>query len=424
MPHVAAQHRELLNSFVDTKLEKVEQDLSGLSGSTTLTARFCPTAPGGLDGVYVVKIGSCDGMGKEESFFHSAASKTLLPYLAPIKACSRCLYGMIAVAYDFVGIHPSSAAQTPPLSLQSLLENARDGDAVDIIGKVSAGLTDWYLTSLWIQEEAPFQILRRMLGEKRLRDTVTRLEHYLRDWPSDQSTIVLQGEVAPNPLYYLNAHAWRTLSTSLPCPVGYIHGDLHADNILISLDPDSKPKIIDFEDARPDSVPYFDLAYLQLDIIRHALPLTDSTLANTMIDDEQATHDWLEALRHPFGNGAGARVGLSQGGIGDRCATLIHPLQQQARTLQTRVSRSTTSKTHAQQMVWALACVAVGLNYARKSKPVGRPVERKASLLYAAFALRQFFTLWGEHVGELPRDTLTSTHPYEIHWRARQPIEV
>jgi hypothetical protein len=158
--------------------------------------------------------------------------------------------------------------------------------------------------------------------------------------------------------------------------------------------------------------------------MRHALPLTRLDAASLADADEQALYDWLEVLRYLWADSPGARVDPSPGGNSYRCMRLINPLRHQAHTLQIKVSRNTTSKTSAQQMVWALASVAVGLNYARKSKPTRQPVERIASLLYAAFALRQFFILWGRHVGELPQDALTSAHPYEVHWRVQQPLKV
>ena len=73
----------------------------------------------------------------------------------------------------------------------------------------------------------------------------------------------------PNPVaYMLDAALWAERGPVI-VPRGPTHGDLHCGNIMCRLDrqnaPIDLPQLIDFAGFRIDGLPFFDLAYLELD---------------------------------------------------------------------------------------------------------------------------------------------------------------
>jgi hypothetical protein len=211
----------------------------------------------------------------------------------------------------------------------------------------------------------------------------------------------------PNPLVYVHKERWLQSQREWAFPVGHIHGDLHTGNVICGVSEDEQnegidPKvdqnyqIIDFSEYRKDGIPFFDLAYLEFDIIRQVLPLATyegkvswwyvlTSIMREVIPPYQLVRD--EQAQY--------------------AEQLIQPIRYHVNTL---INRADDRTRKGFKLAWWMAVYSVGLNYARKRDAERKPQERTAALLYAAFGLQHVL-----HLLDIPYKH-RATAPATIAW--------
>jgi hypothetical protein len=404
------QRTLLLSAFPNSEFCTIRNEYSGHSGAPVLAVLFyapessaespgassgnlpsTATAPasnrGGLNGLYIVKIGSEAWAKSEEAFYtHPPAGDALIPSMAGFKMRSDTVDGLVAVAYDI-----AFDADTHPRLLRELLNSDdTDDEAHATITHVTRAMGDWYAAKATRESIVidAYDLFSRLLGQKRLRDVGERMHASLPHWQQDIPQIRLVTSTRriplPNPLSYVRAEAWKKLRYDVHCPVGHIHGDLHTGNIIVGSGAGVNVRLIDCEpidEATLNGVPLFDLAYLEFDIIRQVLPIEQSELRPQWL--ELLSHSMAEILPSHHFHGWQAQAA--------RAWRLMQPIRRQVQRL--------IEIEPEYEMVWWLATAAVGLNYARKGAEDTRPaIERMACLIYAAFGLDQFLRKSSEHL--------------------------
>lgn len=194
--------------------------------------------------------------------------------------------------------------------------------------------------------------------------------------------------VLPNPLAYLkNANLWHSEKAVVrnmrwDFPTGPSHRDLHADNIICLVQEEPiHPIIIDWATFEPNNLALFDLAYLEFDILRRRMSFARQ--------DRGAWHSVLEEITKdielkPITENSPSRI---RGARAQQAYSLLVPLRQQVGPY--------CQPSPYLPIAWWVACVAAGLNWARKV-PVDqhRPkVDRAAGLMYSAYALNKLLTV-------------------------------
>jgi hypothetical protein len=193
--------------------------------------------------------------------------------------------------------------------------------------------------------------------------------------------------IAPNPYAYLfGTLLWLQNGTSrmLITPLAPCHGDLHAGNIICRLDRDGQlaqttvPWLIDlaqFEEALP---PFFDLAYMELDLLLRWLP----TETKQQWSDWQALTAYLTTGIEPAGTPAGMLTSAAW--------TLVEPIRQHLATLVAHTAGS-PGIPESYEQAWWLSAALVGALVARRRK-VEASGQRPAALLYGARSLERLLT--------------------------------
>jgi hypothetical protein len=218
-----------------------------------------------------------------------------------------------------------------------------------------------------------------MLEEYRAADIVGRLADALPAWNASVGEIQLDHSLRtlPNPLTFLREDMWSGVRAYASAPEGLIHGDLHTGNVITAPHSGRSPKIIDLSDYRPDGVPFFDLAYLEFDIIRKYLPISTA----------EARRQWLELLDCSMQDVLPSRT-KSGGTSIDFVLQALAPCRHLVRDIQQLYNDDSG-------LVWWLATVASGLNYARKGDLARPPLERVSALIYASFGMHRVMTILG-----------------------------
>jgi hypothetical protein len=369
----------ILASFPNTTyLATLQEYDSGRSGSPVLLAKFTPEnifyPQYGLNGYFIVKIGSEQWCTDEWKFYNEHSTLVLAELLARPHMHSEVVDGSIAIAYDLAF---NSVFKTKPLADILDEKNQSERKVQQQVRGLSQALLKWYLewsrtndTSKAGIASGPHALLYRMLTPKRADDMLEKMRKYLPEWKPDVPQISVDGlnYRLPNPLAYMQENTWSNIHYNPYCPIGRIHGDLHTGNIICSSQAKDLPKVIDFGQSVPDGVPFFDFAYLEFDIIQHVLP----------VEREDTRRQWLILL----GNIMNSILPRSHDLSADvaRAWKLILPIRQQVQEMQ-KADRENF------EIVWWLATIGAGLNFARKGREARRKLERIAGLLYAAYGL-------------------------------------
>ena len=150
-----------------------------------------------------------------------------------------------------------------------------------------------------------------------------------------------------------------------------MHGDLHADNIVCLKDGRNEaPTLIDFTQYKPNSLVYYDYAYLEFDLLLQLIPpLTEG--------DRQQWFEFGRQLAH----NVEFPPSFSEGPKVDAARKLLAPLRQK---VQERLRKEKQFDDFAS--AYLIASIAVALNYFRK---VSDEYERKLGLLVAAQNLHE-----------------------------------
>ncbi|MCC6974314.1 MAG: SUMF1/EgtB/PvdO family nonheme iron enzyme [Anaerolineae bacterium] len=250
---------------------------------------------------------------------------------------------------------------------------------------------------------------KNRLGEA-LRDRVR--EHGLATDGSPRLTFSNCDLVFPNPIaYILTRDYWldrarKPIQIDAPrCPV---HGDLHGGNLICETDDQQKlalpkaPWLIDFALSRTGGIPFYDLAYLEIDILLRRM--------KTRKDHPEDWSAWVEMTQF-----------LASGVLPDSTLlpekeriippknetlrsiwSLIRPIRETAATLIAR-GENRDSKLEFERAFW-LAGMAAGVMATRRSR-MEPPEKHKASLLYGAWMLKKL----------LDRQTLTAVGGTVFH---------
>jgi hypothetical protein len=373
-------YEKILRSFPNSICSGIRKKYEGYSGAPVFAAQYRPekqSEPGnryGLNGTFLVKIGSKEWTKKEEALYESLSGSALAPLLTRTHMASGVIDGQTAVAYDIA----FDSLQTTKLLLDVLHDGGgqSEEETQRQIASLSKALVQWYLDSKLAENyvvEDPHALLVRMLTERRAANLLERLENISPSWSADTPQIAIQGSkekaFLPNPLVYMQKGNWRRIKAEMGwhCPLARIHGDLHTGNIICPPLSQSDPKLIDFDQYAGPGVPFFDLAYLEFDIMRQLLP----------IEQEEKRRHWLSLLDFSMTEKEGDPKDLPWNVL--RTWRFIEPIRRGMQQLQVvdeeyRIAR------------W-LATVAVGLNFARKGTTGRSSFERIAGLLYAAYGL-------------------------------------
>jgi hypothetical protein len=417
---------EILRSFRGVlRAERIKAYNSGWSGFPVFAVNFTSnrnnTGKGPpLEGIYIVKIGTKDWAANERTFYKSHAASSFAPYFAKVEAVSREVAGYQAVAY-----HVAFGKFSPALeSLANLLSRIHDSDKGRVrqicrqLESVALGLYAWnewdIVPHRKIQHMPVHALIREMLGPH-ANDLSERLRTAITWWDQESEYLLTDSRIClPNPLAFLREDLWEGYHEKYTFPTGYIHGDLHTGNILCLLSAQNKlpllPCIIDFESHSSTGFPFFDLAYLEFDVIHRALSL------DTSVQRQQ----WLQLTDF-----------IMSGIIPERQSTdnpllnLAWKLIQPIRNVTQQICKRSHS-THADgyEIAWWSACVAVGLNYARKGDPertenpqkMQRQEDRVAALLYAAAALHKLLSCLNYH------PPITVTNALVVFWSQPRPL--
>lgn len=217
--------------------------------------------------------------------------------------------------------------------------------------------------------------------------------------PADDLTL-------PNPIaFILRSELWGN-PEELRIPWTFVHGDLHAGNVVVR--PNAAEQglwIIDFGQSAQKSLPLFDLAYLELDLVLRTQPTESND------DDDHAWQNWRSLTRHL----TSAHVPHGAPDRQDVVITweLVRPIREY---LGQYLERWTGSREDF-ELAWWLAMCVVGVRVARRS---GAPSaeQRVCALLYAAAGLKAALQMrrqeirvgqvadlyWGEEPWDLSRE--------------------
>ena len=385
---------ELLKAFLNSELIGIKYKYNlGYSGAPVLAVQYSKSNDYGLNGVFIVKIGSVDWAKAEEGIYKKLANDpALIPLLTRFHMYSMPVQGMAAVAYG-----PAFDSVNAPQPLVSLLDyrNSEEAETLKQIGELSNALVSWYCNSNTAQNsvvESPYALIFRMLTKRRASDLLDRLETALPLWELTPLQITVEGlkHQLPNPLAFAKEANWKDVQYNPNCLLSRIHGDLNTGNVICDPELQHPPKLIDFDSESEVGVPFFDLAYLEFDMMRHLLP----------VEQEENRRHWLSLLEFSMAKIEGGQQ--SPGRYANTTWKFIQPIRQGVRQLRTVFDEDA-------ELVWWLATVAVGLNFARKGDQTRSKFERMAGLLYAAYGLERVFEL-------IPVEDIVMGRACHVHW--------
>lgn len=388
----------LLTTFPHTQLVQVIHEYtSGRSGAPVLLAHFRSSGLQGIEGTRVVKVGPPDWASREKSFYNGDQG-TLAPFIAQYLASSRAVEGLVAVAYD-VAFNKILGTR----SLATLVEigGTQEHEAQGQLERLTNALVRWNVSDVWNNHRLaePYMLLYYLLSRSKVWDSEDsqdqvvaireryshKLSTYLTSWNAETPRVSIDGSVRtyvlPNPLAFLYNERWMSSDMarmSWAYPVGRIHGDLHSGNVICLPGSNDGPKVIDFALARPDGIPFFDLAILEFDILLHVMaqPATDARDQRLALLESIMSE--VTVARQPTGYYAAA---------GWRLVSIL-------RADVMRLITAGGTDREGFEITWWLAAMAAGLNYARKGRAGDLQTHQRATaLLYAAFALQRLDTM-------------------------------
>lgn len=365
----------LLAAFHDSLFRGVLYQFgSGLSGWPVFVVHYERKNKYGLHGTFIVKIGEADWAVKEQEFYDALPDdETRSPLLTHGHMSTPPMEGLAAVAYEV-----AFETVIQPKTLMNILdeEQRSQQEARQQVETLARALVDWYLAERCLARarvDGCAALVRHMLTEKRAQNVLQKLGTCLSLWPAEPLHVLIKEQRLPNPLAYENICARITMKPL--CPICRIHGDLHTGNVIYAPTAEQIPRLIDFAESTPDGVPFFDLAYLEFDIIQHTLPVQES----------KARGGWLALLDESMSEIRIEKKIPSWGAA--RAVEFLKPIREQVWRL-----RQEGGETY--ELAWWLATVAVGLNFARKGDETRPVCERLAGLLYAAYGLRKILEMF------------------------------
>lgn len=240
-------------------------------------------------------------------------------------------------------------------------------------------LSEWNKNSSFEQSVHPQQVLKNWLGFRL--DAGGSTERFLQETRGvnpDVAGLLINGHVFPNPLLHARKpEAWGK-ARSIDVAIGFIHGDLNTNNILVKFADDKESLdgfyLIDFALFKENMPLLYDQRYLEMSYLMHAMSqISFSKCVNFLtllaVADVPDPH----------------KVPIEVAGVSEVVGS--------ARRAFAAWVKATHPSLHDD--LWGqywLAGVAAGLSYTHKA---GQPDEQRLSgLIYAAANLKRYATIF------------------------------
>jgi predicted ATPase len=240
-------------------------------------------------------------------------------------------------------------------------------------------LSEWNKNLSFEQAVHPQQVLKNWLGFRL--DAGGNTEHFLQETRGvnpDVAGLLINGHVFPNPLLHARKpEAWGK-ARSIDVAIGFIHGDLNTNNILVKFADDKKSLdgyyLIDFALFKENMPLLYDQRYLEMSYLVHAMSQVSfakyvNFLTLLAVADVPDPHKVPIEMA-----GVSAMVGSARSAFA-AWVEANHP--------------------SLHDDLWGqywLAGVAAGLSYTHKA---GQPDEQRlAGLIYAAANLKRYATIF------------------------------
>ncbi|MGJ5037830.1 MULTISPECIES: hypothetical protein [unclassified Bradyrhizobium] len=245
----------------------VRKALSGKSGAFALLVDVKLISPKAYEGVAVLKFGSSVDLDRELKNYDAvrrispnvSASIPQIIASCNLSECTLCL--MTVTAWSLLEVDSMIDLKGPDLNLACQLVSDFLLTAFNRQVKFDPATTT--VSSILIN------MVERQVGPD------SRIPLYLHthtNLSSQANYFRYLGTDYPNPLVIAKSDT-RLGSTTLCCPRGAVHGDLHAGNVLMSRyggDQGKKVFLIDFDTFQSEGPLLFDHAYLELNLLLSA----------------------------------------------------------------------------------------------------------------------------------------------------------
>jgi formylglycine-generating enzyme required for sulfatase activity len=321
-------------------------------------------------GPHVVKIQNAN-IGGPEQTRHLRAKQTSIKDHIPALVDLVMEGPLVAALYEVAGRH---LLNIEPLSYLVRSDVAR---AIEYVSKTADLLKSWNPADHLLKERRSsqaFEILRqtinlskeRLEGERSISEILAEIVPKANTTPS----LFFENTLAslPNPIAYAyNQNLWN--ESQLIWPEGYLHADLHSENIICNLG-SSDLLIIDWASFEEHGLALFDWAYLEIDLLLRYLPCN-------------SWEDWAEWI-HLTEQLCKKIVPDSEpkGHLTPMAWHLVRPLREGVDELCKGLPRELTEWF---EISFWISAVAAALNFARKSGL--QKQTRTAILLYASRCL-------------------------------------
>lgn len=248
--------------------------------------------------------------------------------------------------------------------------------AGDNLSNLAALLVEWN-RGMPRKSCEPYELLIHQLGPRRTSgpESVQARARRLLGVSDQGPRLTVRGTTLPNPVAFVAHSDWWQSDESRPLkvPLGHVHGDLHAGNLICLRQrrrEEPLPDILDFDDYQDDGLTFFDLAYFEFDILKRVFP-----------PNELENRTGLLELVLTLTQNVTLPRGSSGGSLAYTALSRIRPLRE---AVQRMVS---SDREEDDECAFWLAAVAAGLNFSRKLPITDH--ERMLALIYAAAALKK-----------------------------------
>jgi hypothetical protein len=376
-----AEFVELIAVLPYEEVRVVSMFTSGRSGSPVLLVDIIPKAAVGPEGKHVLKLARVSDKKNTEGNAHQQAKEAgfeeLMPELIYSSAVSDPIDTGDPRQYRYCVLVYKIATESivDSYSLHQLIHTNTEA------GLPYVKLLADSLFALWqkrvLPKNVPATTARDLSRDYMLRtlatsgQSITVVAKETLCIGPEYPLLRFQGNttILPNPIAYLEHEALWPKGNSVSFPLGPIHGDLHTENIVVGKRL-PKPVIIDFAGFNPESCCFYDLLYLEMNLLLTLFQNDSLEQWYPFID--HLSKDWrsLEAIV-PGGQAAVTAKDILQ--------ILRQPAYQLAQ-LRNRLEDFETA--------FHITAFAIGLNFMRKWRGISAEMQLKA-LSYSAYSLRR-----------------------------------
>lgn len=356
------------------RIRLLEQITTGQSGSSVWLVNATGRRPKEIHGLHYCKLYRTP-MGNEAETYERVRQTSIGKYVPQLVDYTPVINGWMASLYSVA--HQTTLKGSQPLS--RLLHN-NIAAAKSNIDKLAQILSAWNPPPAREQNSHPQLLVQRLL-QRYMRgsdvvdeDISERIRSIIPKLDSTTGSMQFSDQVLPNPLAYLaSADLWR-VPRSISWPLGYVHGDLHSNNVICPEFQPTKmksaaPAVIDFDNFEADSCIFFDIAYLELDLAMKML--IPSPAENRRL--------WLEASAY-----LAQSIKLPDYPPLPAQFLPLHVLILPLRNMAAQVVKQQPGDF---DVAFWISRMAAGLSFARKRKVSNS--ERRLALLLAAQSLRK-----------------------------------